>query len=81
MPSTNMHTTLKQYPEFNIPQTIRRMTSDIEVEMVLMLELVVTMVAISHRQQQQDGRIRPLRRWKKGFASAAALENSRKNMA
>jgi hypothetical protein len=42
--------------------------------------LVATMAAISHRQQQQDGKIRPLPRWKKGSTSAAAPENSRKNM-
>jgi hypothetical protein len=40
-------------------------------------ESVVTMATISHRWQQQDGGICPLRRWKKGSAS----ENSKKNMA
>jgi hypothetical protein len=32
-----MQTTLKHYPEFNLPQTMRGMTSDPEVEMVLMV--------------------------------------------
>jgi hypothetical protein len=32
-----MQTTLKQYPGFNLPQTMRGMTSNLEVEMVLML--------------------------------------------
>jgi hypothetical protein len=37
MPSTNMHTTLKQYPGFDLPQTMRGMMSDLEVEIVLMI--------------------------------------------
>jgi hypothetical protein len=36
-----MHTTLKQYPGFDLPQTMRGMTSNLEVEMVLMLEMVM----------------------------------------
>jgi hypothetical protein len=35
MPNINMHTTLKQYPGFDLPQTIRGMMLDLEVEMVL----------------------------------------------
>jgi hypothetical protein len=37
IPSTNMHTTLKPYPGFDLPQTMRGMMFDLEVEMVLML--------------------------------------------
>jgi hypothetical protein len=40
MPSTNMDTTLKQYPGFDLPQMMRGMTLDLEVEMVLMLGMV-----------------------------------------
>jgi hypothetical protein len=37
LPSTNMHTSLKQFLGFNLPQTMRGMTLNLEVEMVLML--------------------------------------------
>jgi hypothetical protein len=37
MPSTNMHTSLKQYPRFDLPKTMRGMTVDLEKDMVLML--------------------------------------------
>jgi hypothetical protein len=40
MPSTNMDTTLKQYLGFDLPQMMRGMTLDLEVEMVLMLGMV-----------------------------------------
>jgi hypothetical protein len=68
LPSTNMHTTLKQYPEFDLPQTMRGMTLNLEVEMVLRLgmmkmvmkmppyakeESVAMMAAISLRWQQK----------------------------
>jgi hypothetical protein len=36
-----MHTTLKQYPEFDLPQTMRGMTLNLEVEMVLMLGMMM----------------------------------------
>jgi hypothetical protein len=39
-PSTNMHTSLKQYPGFDLPQTMRGMTLNLEVEMVLMLGMM-----------------------------------------
>jgi hypothetical protein len=62
LPSTNMHTTLKQYPGFDLPQTMRGMTSNLEVEMLLMLgimkmppyakeESVAMMAVISLRRQ------------------------------
>jgi hypothetical protein len=35
-----MHTALKQYPGFNLPQTMRGMMSNLEMEMVLMVVLV-----------------------------------------
>jgi hypothetical protein len=35
-----MHTSLKQYPGFDLPQTMRGMTSNLEVEMVLMLGMM-----------------------------------------
>ena len=35
-----MHTTLKQYPMFNLPQTMRAMTSIFEMEMMLMLGMM-----------------------------------------
>jgi hypothetical protein len=35
-----MHTSLKQYPVFNLPKTMREMTSDLEVEMMLKLGTV-----------------------------------------
>jgi hypothetical protein len=41
LPSTNMHTTLKQYPRFDLPQTMRGMMLNLEVEMVLMLGMVL----------------------------------------
>jgi hypothetical protein len=40
LPSTNMHTSLKQYPGFDLPQTMRGMMSNIEMEMVLMLGMM-----------------------------------------
>ena len=40
IPSTIMHTALKQYPGFDLPQTMRGMTSDLEMEMVEMVEMV-----------------------------------------
>jgi hypothetical protein len=57
-----MHTTLKQYPGFDLPQTMRGMTSNLEVEMLLMLgimkmppyakeESVAMMAVISLRRQ------------------------------
>jgi hypothetical protein len=36
-----MHITLKHYPGFDLPQTMRGMTSNIEVEMVLMLGMMM----------------------------------------
>jgi hypothetical protein len=38
-----MHTTFKKYPRFYLPQTMRGMTLNLEVEMVLML-VVMKMV-------------------------------------
>jgi hypothetical protein len=35
-----MHTALKQYPGFDLPQTMRRMTPNLKVEMVLMLGMM-----------------------------------------
>jgi hypothetical protein len=35
-----MHTTLKQYLGFDLSHTIRGMTSNLEVEMVLMLRML-----------------------------------------
>jgi hypothetical protein len=35
-----MQTTLKQYPGFDLPQTMRGMTLNLEVEMVLMLGMM-----------------------------------------
>jgi hypothetical protein len=49
LPSTNMHTMLKQYPGFDLPQTMRGMTSDLEVEMVLMLGLMKMLLPTSRR--------------------------------
>jgi hypothetical protein len=39
-PRTNMHTTLKHYLGFNLPQTMRGMMSNLEVEMVLLLGMM-----------------------------------------
>lgn len=38
--STSMHTALKQYPRIDLPQTMRGMTSNHEVEMVVMMVLM-----------------------------------------
>jgi hypothetical protein len=35
-----MHTSLKQYPGFDLPQTMMGMMSNLEVEMVLMLGMM-----------------------------------------
>jgi hypothetical protein len=35
-----MHTALKQYPRFDLPQTMRGMMLNLEVEMVLMLGMM-----------------------------------------
>ena len=40
IPSTIMHTTLKQYLGLNLPQTMRGLTSNLQIEMVLMMEMV-----------------------------------------
>jgi hypothetical protein len=40
LPSTNMHTSLKQYPGSDLAQTIRGMMSNLEVEMVLILGMM-----------------------------------------
>jgi hypothetical protein len=40
VPSTNMHTSLKQYPGFDLPQTMRGMMSNLEMEIVLMLGMM-----------------------------------------
>jgi hypothetical protein len=39
---------------------------------------LVMMAAISNRRQQQDGRIRPLPRWKMGSTSTTTSENLEK---
>jgi hypothetical protein len=44
IPNTTMHTSLKQYSGFDLSQTMRATTSDLEVEMVLMLGMVKTMM-------------------------------------
>jgi hypothetical protein len=44
LPSTNMHITLKQYPRFDLPQTMRGMTLNLEVEMVMILGMMMMMV-------------------------------------
>jgi hypothetical protein len=36
-----MHIALKQYPGFDLPQTMRGMTSNLKVEMVLMLGMMM----------------------------------------
>jgi hypothetical protein len=35
-----MHTSLKLYPGFDLPKTIRRMIANLEVEIVLMLGMM-----------------------------------------
>jgi hypothetical protein len=40
LPSTSMPTTLKQYLRFDLPQTMRGVTLNLEVEMVLMLGMM-----------------------------------------
>jgi hypothetical protein len=40
MPNTNINTTLKHYLGFDLPYTMRGMTSDLKVEMVLMMGMV-----------------------------------------
>jgi hypothetical protein len=55
LPSTNMHTTLKEYPGLDLPQTMRGMTSNIEVEIVLMLgimKMVMKMLPPMPRRSQ-----------------------------
>jgi hypothetical protein len=39
-----MHTTLKQYPGFDLPQIMMGMTSNLEVEMMLMLGMMKMMM-------------------------------------
>jgi hypothetical protein len=41
LPSTNMHRTVKQYPGFDLPQTMRGMMSNLEVEMLLVLGMMM----------------------------------------
>jgi hypothetical protein len=41
LPSRNMHTALKQYPGFDLSQTMRGMMSNLKVEMVLMLGMMM----------------------------------------